>query len=222
MEEPALPIGAQRARTPLIPLALGLLLAARGLAAEEWYDAYASGLEALRQKQGARAVEAFKRALKLRREPGTHVITYGTNKLERYFPYLRLAEAYLLVEDREAARGALRRSEAVGKEPAVERAGMAVLIESSSAKVRPALPPPPVATVPPDKDLLAGIRQVEEGRYEAGIATLEAVVRRLKAQGEPAEVSPQIAQAYLYIGIAYIGRSQEERLHGARRPSSSN
>jgi len=37
----------------------------------------------------------LERAARLRPDPGTNVITYGTNRLERYYPYLRLAEAWL-------------------------------------------------------------------------------------------------------------------------------
>lgn len=193
---------------------------APALSAEEWYDAYNAGLEALRQKQGAKAVEALKRAIKLRREPGANVITYGTNKIDRYFPYLRLAEAHLLLDDTDSARAALKRSEAIGREPAVERAGLAVLVESASQQAwAPSPPPRPLAgsAVALDPDLLAGIRQVEKGHFEAGIVALEAVLRRLKAQGEGPDIAPQIAQAYLYLGIAYIGRSQEERLKATPR-----
>ena len=185
------------------------------LGAEEWYDAYNAGLEALRQKQGARAVEVLKRAIRLRREPGANVITYGTNKIDRYFPYLRLAEAHLLLDDTDSARAALKRSEAIGREPAVERAGLAVLVESASQQARPPSPPPSLLAGPGvalDPDLLAGIRQVEKGHFEPGIVALDAVVRRLRAQGEGPDIAPQMAQAYLYLGIAYIGRSQEERL----------
>jgi tetratricopeptide (TPR) repeat protein len=206
--------------------ALGAAILLAGLAApgaaEEWYDAYGAGLEALRHKQGAKAVEAFERAIKLRREPGVNVITYGTNKLDRYFPYLRLAETHLLRGDLESARAALKRSEAIGRESAVERAGIAMLLESASEKAVPPSPPSPLAAGPVsalDADLLAAIRQVEQGRYEAGIAALEAVAQRLRARGESPATSAQIAQAYLYLGIAYIGRSQEERLRaGSPRP----
>src|SRR5712692_4403163 len=118
--------------------ALALVLLSPLLAAKEWYDAYNAGLEALNQRQGAKAVEALRRALKLRPEPGNNVVTYGTNKIDRYYPYLRLAEAYLLTDDPEAARGALKRSETVAREPGIERASIAVLVES--APRRPGTP----------------------------------------------------------------------------------
>jgi tetratricopeptide (TPR) repeat protein len=195
--------------------ALTLVLLSPLLAAEEWYDAYTVGLEALKQRQGPRAVEALKRAVKLRPEPGNNVVTYGTNKIDRYYPYLRLAEAYLLTDDPEAARGALKRSEAVGREPGIERASIAVLVESAPRKPgTPRLPLPlglASISVPLDPDVAEGVRRVESGEFESGIAVLDAAARRLLAAGGTS-MSPQLAQAYLYLGIAYIGRSQQETL----------
>jgi tetratricopeptide (TPR) repeat protein len=195
--------------------ALALVFLSPLLAAEEWYDAYSVGLEALKQRQGARAVEALKRALKLRPEPGNNVVTYGTNKIDRYYPYLRLAEAYLLIDDPEAARGALKRSEAVAREPGIERASIAVLMESAPQK--PGTPRMPLAlglaapSVPLEPDVAEGVRRVEKGEFERGIEVLDAATRRLIAGGGTT-MSPQLAQAYLYLGIAFIGRSQQERL----------
>lgn len=57
----------------------------------------------------------------------------------------------------------------------------------------------------PDPALLEGSRQVAAGEYDAAIATLSAVVRRLAA--DPAAES-QAAQAYLQLGIAYAGLGQ--------------
>ncbi len=205
---------------------LALTLVAPALRAEEWYDAYTAGLEAMKQHQGTKAVDAFRRAIKLRREPGLNVITYGTNKIDHYFPYLRLAEAYLIADDPEAARGALKRSEAVGREPGVERASIGVLVESALQKPRPPLLPvlPPLAAgaVPLDPELLAGIRQVESGQFEAAVATLDGVARRLASQAAASGPSAQLAQAYLYLGIAYIGRGQQEGLKAATRPVPPN
>ena len=65
-----------------------------------------------RQRQGAGAAELFERAIRLRAEPGNNLITYGTNRLDRYHPYLRLAEAHLLAGEPEKAKEALARSAA--------------------------------------------------------------------------------------------------------------
>ena len=129
-------------------LALALAVPAR---AEEWFDAYERGLEALKQKKADRAIEMLERAARLRPDPGTNVITYGTNRLERYHPYLRLAEAYPLAGQPARAQDALKRSEARGREPAAERARIAAQVDSALASARAAATPPPVpaATAPP-------------------------------------------------------------------------
>ncbi len=136
-------------------MVLLLLLAVPRAQAEEWFDAYARGLEALKQQKGARAVELFERAIRMRAEPGTNLLTYGTNRLDEYYPYLRLAEAHLLLGNLEAAREALKRSEAKGKEPPAQRARIAGLVDAL-AKTRvavviptPAPPPPSTLAVPP-------------------------------------------------------------------------
>src|SRR3954470_10024789 len=57
-----------------------------------------------------------------------------------------------------------------------------------------------------DTDLARGIRQVEDGDYDPAIFTLDAAAQRLK--GDPARVR-DLSQAYLYLGIAYIGKGHE-------------
>ena len=132
-----------------------LLLAAPRAPAEDWFDAYARGLEALKQQKGARAVELFERAIRMRAEPGTNLLTYGTNRLDEYYPFLRLAEAHLLLGNVEAAREALSRSEARGKEPPAQRARIAGLVDALAktrvvvASPTPAPPPPTTLAVPP-------------------------------------------------------------------------
>lgn len=59
---------------------------------------------------------------------------------------------------------------------------------------------------PADHELLAGIRQVEDGDYDSGIVTLDAAAHRLA--GDPARVR-DLSQAYLYLGIAYIGKGHD-------------
>jgi cytohesin len=58
-----------------------------------------------------------------------------------------------------------------------------------------------------DPELDAGIRQVDEGNFEIGIAKLDAVARRLKAEGDR---PLQLSRAYLYLGIAHLRLSQEQ------------
>lgn len=57
-----------------------------------------------------------------------------------------------------------------------------------------------------DAEIVRGIRQVEEGDYDAAILTLDQAARRLAA--EP-KASRDLGQAYLYLGIAYLGKGHE-------------
>ena len=59
---------------------------------------------------------------------------------------------------------------------------------------------------PSDPEVVKGIRQVDEGDYDAAIVTLDAASRRLA--GDPARVR-DLSQAYLYLGIAYVGKGHE-------------
>jgi hypothetical protein len=61
-------------------------------------------------------------------------------------------------------------------------------------------------SVTADADVLRGIRQVEDGDYDPAIVTLDAAARRLT--GDPARAR-DLSQAYLYLGIAYIGKGHE-------------
>jgi hypothetical protein len=57
-----------------------------------------------------------------------------------------------------------------------------------------------------DPDVLLGIRQAEDGEYDAAILTLDNAARRLSA--EPARAR-ELSQAYLYLGVAYVGKGYE-------------
>jgi hypothetical protein len=63
------------------------------------------------------------------------------------------------------------------------------------------------AQSPPDEDLARGMRQVEGGEFDAAVVTLDGVVRRFAAQARPPR---ELARAYLYLAIAYLGLSQEQ------------
>ena len=135
------------ARPGALPFVSVLLALVTALArAEEWHEAYRNGVNALARGQGARAVELLERAAAQRPQPGRNVITYGTNVEERYYPYLRLAEAHLLLRNLEGARAALKRSESWGGEPAAERARLLAQVEEAAARLAT---PPPTRTPPP-------------------------------------------------------------------------
>lgn len=61
-------------------------------------------------------------------------------------------------------------------------------------------------TAPKDPDVRRGVVLVDDGEYDSAILLLDAAARRLAASpGNAAELS----QAYLYLGIAYLGKGQE-------------
>ena len=57
-----------------------------------------------------------------------------------------------------------------------------------------------------DPEIERGIRQVEDGDYDPAIVTLDAAARRLSGDATRAR---DLSQAYLYLGIAYIGKGHE-------------
>jgi hypothetical protein len=57
-----------------------------------------------------------------------------------------------------------------------------------------------------EPDLAAGIRQVEDGDYSAAVITLDRVARALETRKDRAH---ELARAYLYLGIAYVGLGSE-------------
>jgi hypothetical protein len=61
-------------------------------------------------------------------------------------------------------------------------------------------------TVAPDASVEEGVRQAEEGEYDAAILTLDAATRRLA--GDHAR-APELARAYVYLGIAYLAKGHE-------------
>ena len=127
-----------------------MLAAQAGAArAQEWHDSYRDGVKALAQGQPARAVDLLEAAAAQRPQPGRNVITYGTNVVERYHPYLRLAEAHLALRDVAAARAALRRSETWAREPAEERRALAARVEELAARLQPPVTTPPSVAPPP-------------------------------------------------------------------------
>jgi hypothetical protein len=137
-----------RRRSLAGPLALLLLLSCPGRALAEWFDDYARGIEALGAGSGAKAADSLERAVKKRPDPGVNLLTYGTNRLERYHPYLRLAEAYMLAGKPQEAREALARSQSRGKEPADERARLQARADAEIDKLKVASAPTPPIVAP--------------------------------------------------------------------------
>jgi hypothetical protein len=131
----------------------GLLLVLLGGAgparAAEWHEAYRDGVNALAEGQPMRAVTLLEYAASQRPRPGRNVVTYGTNVEVRYYPYLRLAEAYLQVNDLAGARSAVTRSEKWGVEPAEERRQLATRVDELAARLAPPPTPPPSAAPTP-------------------------------------------------------------------------
>lgn len=60
----------------------------------------------------------------------------------------------------------------------------------------------------PADDLSKGIQQVKDGNFDQGLLTLDEVVNRLAASSDPKDVHDR-AQAHLYLGVAYVGLTQE-------------
>ena len=121
-------------------------LAPLSAAAQEWHELYAGGVAALRSGQPAKAADLLRRAIQKRPQAGRDVPTYGTNFEPRYFPYLRLAEAYLLLGSHDEARKALDTSARQGVEPAEERAALVARVSAAIEAKRPPPEPTPAPT----------------------------------------------------------------------------
>ena len=110
-------------------------------------------MTALSRGEPQRAIEALRRAIDMRPQPGLNVVTYGTNIEPRYFPYLGLAEAYLALGQYQLARDALQESARWQREPAEERLRLQTRLDSALASQRaPAATGPPIsppAAAPP-------------------------------------------------------------------------
>jgi hypothetical protein len=85
----------------------------------------------------------------------------------------------------------------------VTRAALRVLL---SAAVALASVPSGAQAPPLDPEIQKGIKQVDDGDYDAAILTLDGAARRLAADPKRGR---ELSQAYLYLGIAYVGKGQE-------------
>lgn len=59
---------------------------------------------------------------------------------------------------------------------------------------------------PSDPEVAKGIQQVEQGDYDAAIFILDGAARRLSADPKK---SRELSEAYLYLGIAFLGKGHE-------------
>lgn len=59
---------------------------------------------------------------------------------------------------------------------------------------------------PTDPEVVKGIKLVDDGDFDAAILTLDNAARRLAT--DPKKVN-ELSQAYLYLGIAYVGKGHE-------------
>ena len=80
--------------------------------------------------------------------------------------------------------------------------GLDAILVLNLCLAAPAAAPAGVA----DRDVLEGIRLVEEGEHDAAILTLDNAARRLAA--DPRRGRDR-AYAFLYLGIAYVGKGRE-------------
>ena len=67
--------------------------------------------------------------------------------------------------------------------------------------------PRPALAADVDTDLATGIKLAQEGDFETAVTTLDSVVRRLTGQASRAK---DLARAYTYLSISYLGLSQEQ------------
>jgi tetratricopeptide (TPR) repeat protein len=194
-------------------------LFARAASAEEWYDAYVQGIKALERHQTEKAILSLERAARLRPEPGTNIITYGTNWLGEYAPYLSLAEAYLLAGKPEQAREALRRSETFLKEAADRRARLAANVEAAVQKTRaattPAGPAPGAASAPAPpsgwgREAELKLLLARSHLLEAQAALAQAVERDRNLAPLVDPLSPQLAGAVRDVDKALEGRGTRD------------
>jgi hypothetical protein len=141
---------ARRALVILLPSVL-FFAGPASARAQEWHEAYRDGVKALAQGQAARAVGLLEYAVSKRPQPGRDIVIYGTNVERQYYPYLKLAEAYIKVHDLAGARSALKRSETWAREPADERRRLAAQLDALAAAAATPAPaaPTPAPTVPP-------------------------------------------------------------------------
>ena len=139
-------------------LLLGLPELARG---QEWFDDYDRARTLIANGQAEQAIPLLERAIRRRPEPGTNILTYGTNRLDEYHPYLTMADARLRMGDLEQPAEALASSGTAGIAPAELRQALAARLAAASRAAAVARendaarsrepPAPPVSERPPGR-----------------------------------------------------------------------
>ncbi|HET7291434.1 MAG TPA: hypothetical protein VFM88_03320 [Vicinamibacteria bacterium] len=66
--------------------------------------------------------------------------------------------------------------------------------------------PLPMGAQAPDPEVAKGVALVDDGDYDAAILSLDAAARRL---AKDPQRTKDLSQAYLYLGIAYMGKGHE-------------
>jgi hypothetical protein len=167
-------------------LVVATMLLAAEASAQEWYESYGEGVKALAQGRADRAISLLEHAAGQRPQPGRNVVTYGTNVVAQYHPYLRLGEAYLQQRDLAGARSALKRSETWAVEPADERRRLAARIDELAARLNP----PPPATTPAPPPTTARPAPVETAATPSPIATPSVAASTARASAVPLREAP--------------------------------
>jgi hypothetical protein len=104
----------------------------------------------------------------------------------------------------------------LGKNPEVDmsaRSFWSVLL-AAVLTLLPGLAAAAPTAEPSDPEVLKGVKQVDEGDYDGAIFTLDGAARRLA--GDPAKVA-DLSHAYLYLGIAYMGKGHQAAAHAKFR-----
>src|SRR5262245_23807858 len=91
----------KRLSSPLLPLLL-LLVASPAWAIQEWYDYYRDAEASMRRSRYDEALRSLQEAVRLRKESGLNVRTYGMTFVD-YFPYYQQGLCHLRLGDENSA-----------------------------------------------------------------------------------------------------------------------
>lgn len=122
--------------------------------AQEWYEYYEDAEKAMAKEEWTRAIELLQQAIKKDPEPSSHKRKYGVIFLE-YYPYLRLGQAYLAVNDLDAAQEYCQEAQKRGSAPKREVEQCLEMIKEMEAKSIDLIPSP-TGNSPTDFDVVPG------------------------------------------------------------------